>query len=82
LAASAQKIKWAYSKLLALSAQNKHGPVHSYWQHLPRKLNGPIQGYWHYLVKIYMGPFNLIGSTCFKNKWAHSSSLAASIIKQ
>ena len=35
LAAPATKRKCAYSNVLALSAKNKSGPIHFYWQHLP-----------------------------------------------
>jgi hypothetical protein len=60
------KTKWAHSSSLAVSVIKNNGPVHSYRQHLPRKLNGPIQSYWHYVLKINMGPFKLIGSICDK----------------
>ena len=60
------KTKWAHSSSLAVSVIKNNGPVHFYWQHLPRTLNGPIQSYWHYLLKIYMGPFNLLAALAIK----------------
>jgi hypothetical protein len=66
---------------LAAAVIRNNGPIHLYWQYLPRRLNRPIQTYWHHLLKRKKGPFILIGSIYHKNKWAQSILLIVLAIK-